>query len=187
MRCERKLSKCNPFCLTFFAHRIKGRGAYGWRFSRAEMLAAVWFCLAAAVACCAGNGLERTATNQVAVSATVTNVAATNPLRLWLDVPTNASRSNVSARADGASTNLWQPPGLYDLAASLSTWRTTATLETGFFHARDNGDFPGCGHRSVDGWYQEVGVGMERDIVPGDSSIFVGFGVDVGRATIHGP
>jgi len=154
---------------------------------RERLRAAVWFCLAAAVACRAGDGLERTATNQVAVSAAATNAAATHALWLWLDVPTNASRSNLSVCADGACTNFWQPPGLYDLAATSSTWRTTATLETGFFHARESGIFPGCGHRSVDGWYQEVGVGMERDIVPGDSSIFVGFGVDVGRATIHGP
>jgi hypothetical protein len=105
------------------------------------------------------------ATNGAPVSNT-----STNALRLWIDVPTNAVRSDLWCRADTGGTNDWQPSGMGNVLATSSTWRTTVEVETGYFHGRHGG------------WFQEVGVGLERELNPVFS---VGLGVSVGRANLR--
>ena len=162
----------------------------GRLFSSAVKLAAV--CLASAVAAnlFAGEGCDLTATNYVSTNYVACGAVSTNVLWLLLDVPTNASRADLLARTtDLAATNRWLPPGMGNILATPSPWRTTALLEMGVFHA-ENARGTGCpntGRRSEDGWFQEVGVGVERDIDSDDSWLSVGFGVSVGRASIRGP
>ena len=148
------------------------------RFARTGKGAVVCLALAAA-ALRAGDGPAVGATNN----------AATNVLWLWIDAPTNVARSDLFARTDLTTTNRWQPPGMCNIISTSSAWRTTATLEMGFFHVGRVGgpDCPGSGRRSEDGWMQELSVGMERDLDHGDSAISVGVGVSVGRATTRFP
>ena len=118
-----------------------------------------------------------------------TNCTSTNVLWLWIDVPTNASRSDLLAHADMQTTNQWQPPVGPNTLATSTPWRTTATVETGFFRAEHGGwpDGHGYDRRGVDGWFQDVGVEMDRDFDHGDSGISVGIGVGVGRACLREP
>ena len=179
-----------------------------WLFFLAGKLAVAGLTLAVPVTLRAGEGRDFSATNNAAAGmlrpgdssppashlgesgglAAATS-ASTNALRLWIDVSTNESRSDLLAHADMTATNSWQPKGMYSSMSSSSVWRTTATLVTGFFHANRAGwpGYPGYVRRSEDGWFQEIGVDVERNIDHGDSAIFLGIGVNVGRATFRSP
>lgn len=146
--------------------------------------AAMFLALAAGAALRAGDGPVSSGTNNICPQHDPTNT-----LCLWIGVSTNAARGDVLDRAGLTSTNRWLPPGVYDTMSTSSAWRTTAILETGFFHVGRFGGAgcPGYGRRSEDGWYQDVGIGMERDIDHGDSGISLGIGISVGRATTRLP
>lgn len=140
-------------------------------------LAVLCLWLAALAVLRAGDGVQTNAPGTPVVSA---DNMSSNTLRLWLEVPTNAAQTNLFGRSEMAATNLWLPPGRESLISTASHWRTTATIETGFFRCRDDG-WPGAGRHQEDGWYQGVGVGVERDLIPGDSGWSVGLGVYAGR------
>ena len=125
----------------------------------------------------AGDGSQ---TNTPGMPGSPAEQLSSNALGLWLDVPTNAAQTNLFGRSEMAATNLWLPPGRESLISTASFWRTTATIETGFFRCRDDG-WPGGGRHSEDGWYQGIGVGVERDLLPGDSGWSVGLGVFASR------
>ncbi|MEI6212068.1 MAG: hypothetical protein WCR06_10640 [bacterium] len=146
----------------------------------AGIMAVAGLLLAAATALRAGDGPDL-------AGASHTNHISASALPLWIDVPTNATRSDILRHTDLTSTNHGWSTDAGSALATSSTWRTTATIGTGFFHARNGGgpDCPGERHRSVDGWFQEVGVGMERTLDPADSGLSVGFGVSVGWLRLH--
>jgi hypothetical protein len=99
-----------------------------------------------------------------------------------MDIPTNAARTDLWARSGLARTNYC--PHAENLFATSAAWRTTTTIESGFFRTRPC-DAWEDGHRhELHGWYQGVGMEAEREIIPG-SGVSVGLGVSVGRATLH--
>ena len=125
-------------------------------------------------------------TNTISTNHVSTVSASTNVLWLWIDAPTNATRTNLFGLSEITATNCWLPPGKANILSTSSTWRTTATVETGFFRAEGPG-WPGYNRRCEDGWFQEVGVEMDRAIDHGESGVSVGVGVSVGRAAFRGP
>ena len=149
-------------------------------------VAAVCLVFVTAAVLCAGDGADVRAIRPASTNDVVANAVVTNVLQLWIDVRTNASRSEGLSSSVMIATNLWLPSGRDNLTATTSVWRTSATIETGFFHGVHFGG-PGCsgdGRRGLDGWFQEVGVGVERDLGP-DSGMSIGIGVGVSRATLH--
>jgi hypothetical protein len=148
--------------------------------------AAVLFMAAMAGCLCAGDGGGLCATNGIATTNSFAAAVSTNDvLQLWIDVPTNTPRSLLSADSGMTVTNGQPAPDCAGRMATSSTWRTTVTIETGFFHEK-HGGFLGYGRRCEDGWYQRVGVGLERAL-DRDSGLSVGVGAGVGRTSFLGP
>ena len=148
--------------------KLRNHGPPGvWqRLSRAGKLAVL--CLAAAGVLHAGGGtnaLPAAVCSNAVASAELpggsrpanaaTNDVSAPVLPLWVEQPTNAVCSDWPSRAGATNAESWRPPGDRSLLSTGSPWRTTATLETGFFHARHAGcyDGPGYDRRSVDGWF----------------------------------
>jgi hypothetical protein len=124
-------------------------------------------------------GDDAAAAHGVATNASATNAASADPLRFLVEVPTNSVRGAVPRVAGAAAgTNRWDVSGVQ----TASVWRTTAELEVGYFHLRER-----CSdgnRRDVNGWYQGVEVGLQRDI---SSDVTIGLGLGVGRTSTRFP
>jgi len=184
------------------------RQTFARRLSLAGKFAVACFALVAANVLRAGEGMAVAPTNNSTTNATnilrdppvlprarqdrnqiVTNNASNNPLWLWLDVPTNATRTDLLMHTAISGTNFdVTSAGSYAMVTT-SPWRATAILEMGSFHEKCDADpaCPGSGHRSLDGWFQGIGIGAERDWGPENADFSVGLGLSVGRMTIHTP